>query len=122
MRSRMDGDRSSFYCTSCREWHTKSLESYQELPVLVGDSNAVLHGSQVGRFEGDPVHYDYLTAGGLTIMECLALAVFYYWPLDIPMRMVVLAGTNDLLNGRTSSNLIDAYKAFKLVLTHRFTE
>ena len=116
MRARLDGDRPSFYCSSCREWHTKSLELYQELPVLVGDSQAVLHGSMVGRFEGDQVHYDYLASGGYTIMECLALTVYYYWPLGIPLKLVLLAGTNDLLAGRKSSNLLEAYKAFRLVI------
>ena len=116
MRSRMEGSRTVFYCGGCRCWHAKTIESFMELPLLIGDSLSVLHGSKMGRYQEDRYHTDYLCSGGSTILENLAMVVYYYWDVTIPLKAVVLSGMNNVLNGQDNESILGAYQTFKMVL------
>ena len=116
MRSRLNGGSKNYYCRGCRVWHEKSLEKFNTLPILLGDSQTVLHGPKYGAYEGDEFHVEYVCNGGSSVMQCAAYLVFYYWHTKLPMVVVLLAGTNDFMQGRSIDDILSSYQAIKLIL------
>ena len=92
------------------------IKLYQELPVISGDSYAVLHGPSWGRYEHDPFHHEYCGNGGSTIMESAALLIFYYWHVKQPLRVVFICGLNDFMEGRSNEQIISSYQAVKMII------
>jgi hypothetical protein len=109
-----------YMCTTCQVRHAARPE--QGLNVLVGDSN--LHNihnprGDTHRCPPDPVHIDWLTVCGATIPE-----LEYAWDLDYgksvrPMRILLSGGLNDLIKGKSRTDIVASILHFRIAVDHQ---
>ena len=110
-----------YLCPTCVSTHPARPET--GLNVLVGDSN--LHSIHTPRDEHsvrcppDPVHIDWLTVCGATIPE-----LEYTWKVDYgrssrPMRILLSGGVNDLIRGKSRTDIVASILHFKNAVEHQ---
>ena len=110
-----------YMCTTCQVRHAARPE--QGLNVLVGDSNLHnLHnprGNIGPRCPPDKAHIDWLTVCGATIAE-----LEHAWEIDYgksvrPMRILLSGGLNDLIQGKSRTDIVASILHFRITVDHQ---
>ena len=115
----VEHDRSNpaYFCPTCKTSHPAKPSS--DLNICV--SSSTLHDFHFPREEGvscppDSSHVDWLTIPGAKIED-----LRYAWRLDYhreprPMRVLLVAGLNDLIHGGNKESIIQEIKSFKVTV------
>ena len=106
-----------YLCPTCQDTHPARPEYGLNICV----STSQLHNFHQPREPGvtcspDPIHVDWLTIPGAVMSD-----LDYAWRIDYhrqptPMRILVVAGLNDLIKGGTKGTVMEGIKEFKKVV------
>ena len=109
-----------YLCPSCKSRH--SPYPYTRTKIVLSDSMLHVFFAPPGhtgnsQYAGDLVHSDYITIPGATIDTLTNAFRLEFGGSPRPMDVVVIAGYNDLILGRTRVEIMESFGSFtQLVL------
>ena len=114
-------DNKPYVCTTCNTVHTEKPE--MGLNVVVGTSQLHnLHNPPdhiQGRLPPDPIHIDWITICGGSILELEHAWLRDYKNQTSSMRILLVAGVEDLARGQTRDQVVESFMHFKLTVIDR---
>ena len=113
----------SYMCTTCMDVHP--AVSCPVLNICIGTSQ--LHNIHTPRatwasdtrMPPDPIHIDWVTVCGATVLELERAWLMDYRNERRPMRLLICAGLEDLARGRSRDDIVEDLMHFKIAVDHQ---
>ena len=121
----VDGDHMnrSIMCTTCMDVHPVVSDPVLNICVGTGQLHNIhtprTSWSSESRMPPDPIHIDWVTVCGATIMELERAWLLDYRYERRPMRILICAGIEDIARGRSRDEIVEDLMHFKIAVDNQ---